>query len=389
MKILYFFELYVGNLLKYYNYLKKKELERIRQILKKQFKSQSVNIEFYCINQNNNFLERNIYRNSFKSILGEHLNIERELYKKYINDAFSEIKHHYEDLTKPKLPKINTLWNILEADIKRDLHYYLEKMIFIDSIIKRENPALIVISQNSPHIIKTLVTQIKYPKNKILFLRSKVNNLFLRINDFTLFFYELYFMLKRIIKFGRKDKKNNDSSLNDDPLIGICQPSSYLYTAIEPVYKELINQKANVKVFGSKAIIHPLTYNQLIKDLKYHCLVKTQTKSFLKKFWKSKQYFNKNFRYVAGKFKDSFLYILKNRLKLKLTKIIHAIENIENEIKSFNYKVIVILNEFGPVGKIICLVCQKYNIPVYFTPSVGIPNDGSEITPYLSDMINV
>ncbi|KKL97210.1 hypothetical protein LCGC14_1836780, partial [marine sediment metagenome] len=72
-----------------------------------------------------------------------------------------------------------------------------------------------------------------------------------------------------------------------------------------------------------------------------------------------------------------------------LRKIINLLDLIENEIKSSNYKVIVILNEFGEVGKLICLVSKKNNIPVYFTPCVGIPNDGSEITPYMSDIINV
>ena len=390
MKILYFFELYEGNLIKYYNFLKKKELERIRYILKKQINKKNLKIEFYCLNKDNEFLKKYRYEDSIKSILSEYLNIERKSYKKIVDQALIEIKRFYENLTKPNLPKTKDILNILEYAIKHNLHDYLEQIIFIDSIIKRKNPKLILISQSSPHIIKTFVNRTKYPIKKILFFKSKLNNLFFKINDIVSFFYEIYYKLKILKKSRIKIKKIYDLKHNDHPLIGICPPNLYLSSAIEPVYKELINQKINVKVFENRIlIIFPFVSNPSFKDLKYQYITFIRVKLFLNKLWNSKKYIDKLFRFIDNNFKDSFHYILKYELKLNLVKKIYRIKNIENEVKSFNYKVIVILNEFGPVGKIICMVCKKYDIPVYFTSSVGIPNDGSEITPYFCDMINV
>ncbi len=378
--------MYEGNLLKYYNYLKKKELERIKNKLKKQFNNQSVKIEFYCINKDIGFLEKSRYGKYIKSILSEPLNIERKIYNKIVEQAFLEIKNLYYNLIKPKLPKINAIWNILEDNIKLDLHIFLEQIIFIDSIIKRETPTLVVIAKDSPYFIKPLLNRIKYPIKFFFLFKSNFNHFFLKINNFILFFYEIYLKLKTLkiktfFKIRTKSKRFVDFKYNDDPLIGICLPNKYLYSAIKPIYKELINQNANVRTFQSSLLEYFLFPKPSFKDFKYYL--------FLKKFWKSKRYNNKLFGYINDDFKDIMLYILKNRLKLKLKSIIYVISLIENEIKFFNYKVIVILNEFGLVGKIICLVCKKYNIPVYFTPSVGIPNTGSEITPYMSDMINV
>ncbi len=386
MKILYFFELFEGNLLKYYNFLKKKELKRIRYSLKKQYNKHPLKIEFYCLNKDIGFLEKNGYGNSIKSILSEPLNIERKLYNKIVDQTFIEIKQFYENLTKPRLPKINAIWNIFEEDIKHDLHVHLEQIIYINFIIKRENPELVVITQNSPPFIKTFVNRSTCPLEKTLFFKSKYNHIFLKINDYLSFFFEIFlqlkkFKLKTLVKNRKKNKKISDFKHNDDPLIGICLPNSYLCSAIEPIYKELVNQKVNVKAFKSNPFEYFLVPKPSLKDFKY--------KLFLKKFWKSKHYVNKILRYINDDFKDALLYILRNILKMKLINVIYVINLIENNFKPFNYKVMVILNEFGPVGKIICLTCKKYNIPVYFTPSVGIPNDGSEITPYISDMINV
>jgi len=402
MKILYFFELYEGNLIKYYNFLKKKELERIRYFLKKKFNKENLKIEFYCLNKDNEFLKKNRYEDSIKSILSEYLNIERKSYKKIVDQALIEIKRFFESLTKPNLPKTKNILNILEYTIKHNLHEYLEQIIFIDSIIKRKKPKLILISQSSPHIIKTFVNRTKYPIKKILFFKSKLNNLFFKIKDIISFFYGIFYKILK--KFRIKIKKIYDLKHNDFPLIGICPPSFYLSSAIEPVYKELINQKINVKIFENRILIRfPFvsnpsfkelkyqytTFYPSFKELKYQYITFIRVNLFLNKLWKSKKYIDKLFRFIDNNFKDSFHYILKYELKLNLDKNIYRIKNIENEVKSFNYKVIVILNEFEPVGKIICMVCKKYNIPVYFTSSVGIPNDGSEITPYLCDMINV
>jgi len=69
--------------------------------------------------------------------------------------------------------------------------------------------------------------------------------------------------------------------------------------------------------------------------------------------------------------------------------MIYIIKKFRIEIESSNYRVIIILNEFGPEGKIAFYVSKESQIPVYFIPYCGIPRRESDVTPYLSDIICV
>lgn len=156
MKILFVFKFYEGNLQKYYNKLKILELLKAKSLLQKRIMPKDLDIAFYCLNKEENFIKKNNFDYIIKSLLNEYLYIERKEYRKLVQSVLSEIKISFEKLTKPHLPNFNIMLSILEAEIKHTLHDYIEQLIFLDSIFFRENFDFILISLKENHLIKSL-----------------------------------------------------------------------------------------------------------------------------------------------------------------------------------------------------------------------------------------
>lgn len=385
MKLLYFFDLQEGNFHNFYNFLKKIEIKKGISVLKNFYNiDDDIKVQLYCLNKDLNYLKKNRYNSSINYALNEYLKINREDYKKLIQFVWMRVKNFYEKLTKRDFYKLNYFWNITESYIKYDLTNLFEKIEFIKSIIKRENPDFILLMQGNSFLYKILTFELEFMKGKFLFLKSKVNKIFRKLNLIInlilrlLAYIKFFFTHKN--EFKKEKIKNYDNQLN---YIGVCCPKDSFWSAIHPIYQELINKKVNVKIFGRNII--KSYYNLNFKNLKFKILTFIRVFSF----WKDRKIRTKIIKIFKEPIKEFAFFYLKDFFLRYITKVVYWQIRIENEIKLRNYKIILILNEFGPIGKLICIKCNKYQIPVYFTPYVGIPQIGSEITPYLSNIINV
>ncbi len=108
-----------------------------------------------------------------------------------------------------------------------------------------------------------------------------------------------------------------------------------------------------------------------------------------KHFFENSQNKNEIIKYIKPSLKDYFFNMLIEIFLEEIIRILYIIEAMGNLIKSSNFKVIVILNEFGPEGKITYYISNNFGIPVYFIPYCGIPRRESDVTPHLSDIICV
>jgi hypothetical protein len=94
-------------------------------------------------------------------------------------------------------------------------------------------------------------------------------------------------------------------------------------------------------------------------------------------------------RNLEPELKDPIFYILRELFFNRIIEILYWYDSIKKEINNRNYKLIIIGNEFYAEVKTFYFICKKYQIPMYFIPTVGIPDDGSEVTPYYCDFITV
>lgn len=384
MKLLYFFDLQEGNFHNFYNFLKKIELKRGISVLKNFYHiDDEIEVRFYCLNKDLNYLKKNKYNSSINYVINEYLKIDREQFRKLIRDVWKRVNNFYEKLIKGDFSKLNDFWNITESYIKTDLTYLFEKIEFIKSIIKRENPDFIVLMQEHSYLYKILTFELEFVKDKFLFLNTKVNKIFRKsdlIIDLTFrFLFHLKYFFTQKNEFEKVLVKKYQNHLN---YIGICCLKDSFWSTIQPIYQELINQKVNVKIFGRNIIKSYYSLN--FKRFKFKLL--TFIRVFL--FWKEHKIRIKLIKNFKEPIKEFAFFYLNNFFFKYIIKVIYWQIRTENEIKVRNYKIILILNEYGPIGKIISIKCQKYQIPVYFTPYVGIPQFGSYVTPYFCDIIN-
>ena len=296
MKILYFFDIYDfginENILeKFYNYLKKSEINKINSVLKKKYKNYDLTIQIYCLykennyliqklNKESNYLKKNEYDPSIKSTLNEYLNIERICYKRIIAKVWYNTKDFYKKLLSTDFIKLNYFWKIYEYYIKREIEAYFEQVEFITSIVNREKPDIVLLSQRELNFFKLLIHKINFPLNKIFFTRNKLNIFFHRINKLVniirkishklrnLFFsLNIYRIIKRIysVQIINHRNKGARSHTKKKAFIGISLPTTYYLKGIEPIYKELKNEHINIRILDDSIFRYNLSLNDSIR----------------------------------------------------------------------------------------------------------------------------
>ena len=160
MKVLYFFDILEGNFMKYYIKLKKKEVEGKISSLRQRYKE--IKISAYCLNKEKFFLSSKNFNESINSVLNEFLHIERNTYNNLVNSVWSNVKKSFENLTKNRLNVLNNFWSIMEYKITEEFLFAFEKFEFIKSIIIRESPDIIFISQKDRYFYKSLINYFSF-----------------------------------------------------------------------------------------------------------------------------------------------------------------------------------------------------------------------------------
>ena len=384
MKILLFFDLWKGDFSSCYNFLKKIELKRAISLIKNFIDRNGIEVQLYCLNKDKTYLKKYGYLSSIEYVLNERLNINRKDYKKLIEFVWNRVSTFYDILISTPVISLNKFWKINESYIKYELINYFEKIEFIKSIIQRETPHYFFLMQDKNFLSKILTNELKFPKLNFYFLKSKIDLIFKRIHRFSNIIIKLYLSLKNFIKKKWRVKEEINEQISDKLIdIGIGIPNKNGINAILPIYKELNKQKIKVKIFGGEILNSFFQSNFNRFKLKLLTLIRIVL------LWKNNKSKLNIIKYFQIPIKKFAFYYLKNFYTNNILKISYWYLKIKQEIITNSYKVILIVNEFGPLGKLICLICRKHNIPVYFTPLVGIVQIGPGVTPYFCDKINV
>jgi len=385
MKVLFFFDILEGNFLKYYIKLKKKEVEEKIESLRHIYKG--VKISVYCLNKGKFFLCSKNFNESINSVLNEYFHIERNTYNDLVNSVWSNVKKSFENLTKNRLNVLNNFWSIMEYKITTEFMYIFEKIEFIKSIIKRENPDIIYISQKDKYFYKFLKKELNLTNIKFLFLKSQIDYLYHNINGFITRIYEFLIDFKNVLSFEFKYRKRRRLKPDDKCYIGISAPGNIVYS-IDLI--SLTNQlkRENIKYKYIRGIYDIVP---TFRNMKFKYALLCYLKFNFKHFFENSQNKNENkiIRYIKPSLKEYALVCLKDIFFNEIIRMIYIMKMFRMEIESSSYKVIIILNEFGPEGKIVYYVNKNYGIPVYFIPYCGIPRRESDVTPHLSDYICV
>ena len=383
MKVLYFFDILEGNFLKYYIKLKKKEVEEKIESLRHIYKG--IKMSVYCLNKGKFFLCSKNFNESINSVLNEYFHIERNTYNDLVNSVWSNVKNSFENLTKNRLNVLNNFWSIMEYKITTEFMYVFEKIEFIKSIIKRENPDIIYISQKDKYFYKFLKKELNLTNIKFLFLKSQIDYLYHKINGFITRIYEFLIDFKNVLSFEFKSRKRRKLKPDDKCYIGISAPGNLIYS-IDLI--SLTNQlkRENIKYKYIRGIYDIVP---TFRNMKFKYALLCYLKFNFKHFFENSRNKNEIIKYINFSLKDYFFNMLIEIFLEEIIRILYIIEAMGNLIKSSNFKVIVILNEFGPEGKITYYISNNYGIPVYFIPYCGIPRRESDVTPHLSDIICV
>lgn len=383
MKVLYFFDILEGNFMKCYIKLKKKEIEEkiasLRQIYK------GIKISVYCLNKEKFFLCSKNFNESLNSVLNEYFRIERNTYNDLVNSVWSNVKKSFENLTKNRLNVLNNFWSIFEYKITTEFIYVFEKFEFIKSIIKREKPDIIYISQKDKYFYKFLKKELNLTNIKFLFLKSQIDYLYHKINSLSTRIYEFLIDFKNFLSLEFKSRKRRRLKPDDNCYIGISVPGSY-DDSIDLISVTNQLERENIKYNYIRGIydIAPT-----FKNMKFKWALFCHLKFNFNRLFEKSNKKNEIIRYIRPSLKEYTLACLKDIFFNELIRIIYVIEAYSNVIESSDYKVIIILNEFGEIGKITNYLGNKYGIQIYFIPYCGIPRRESDVTPHLSDIICV
>lgn len=383
MKILIFFDIFLSKKAKYYRFLKNQEIMKLVSLLKKKYKGNKPLVHLFCLNKSYEALYRKGYNSSFKSVINEYMNIEREKYQINVEKIWLKIKQFYNNLLKSKYKRLNHFWTILESEIKYDLNYLFPKIDFIKSIIERENPTHIVFLQKDLNLFECIEKDIKIDNLKKSFYKSKIDRLFYLFDKISLFFYNILHDLRSIFKnINIKPKYQNFQKHYD---VGIILPKLYLLGGMGLLNKYMKENKISYKRIGPELF----KYNPTITDFKFQYMTRIRLKLKFKRFWKNKKFKQELVKDLKKSIQNIGFNVLKNIFFEIIPQISYWQKTIEKELELNNYKMIITFNEFFPESRITYFLCKKHGIKTFFLPHVGIPNDGSEITPSLSDIIYV
>ena len=380
MKILYFFNIFDGKLKRLYKKIKGREITGFISYLRKTYAEQEVEFLSYCLNQDLNYLRSNGFNPTINSVLNEYLNIDIEIHKKLVDSIWAKIKDLFHKIVSTDFKQLNYFWKILEFYIKRDITNFLEQVEFIISIIEREKPDLVIISEFNPFLFKIFRNKNDELKVKILFSRSKIDKIFYNLNKFVKFCMELLSRMSNIVIYKMKGmQKKAQKSKERERFIGFSYPRDYFFSAVEPVYEELRRHKINVVKYG------PIFFNfkTTFEDFKYLYSNWIRLNRIFKKYWRRDKFKQRITQNLPSDFKEIIYHILESTFFEFLIRSIYWHKNLEREIKNRDFKVMVILTEYYPEGRTVFYTFNKYKIPIYFIPHAGIPQRGEDITPYL------
>ena len=383
MKILIFFDIFLSKKAKYYRFLKNQEIMKLVSLLKKKYKGNNPLIHLFCLNRSYESLYRNGYNSSFKSVINEYMNIEREKYQLNVEKIWLKIKQFYNNLLKSKYKRLNHFWTILESEIKYDLNYLFQRIDFIKSVIERENPTHIVFLQKDLNLFECIEKDIKIDNLKKSFYKSKVDIVFHLFGKISLFFYNFLRDFGAIFKNINIKPKNQNFQRHYD--VGIILPRLYLLGGIGLLNKYMKENRISYKRIGPKLF----KYKPTITDFKFKYITRIRLKLKFKRFWKNIKFKQELVKELKRSIQNIGFNILKNIFFEIIPQILYWQKTIEKEFELNNYKMTITFNEFFPESCITYFLCKKHDIKTFFLPHVGIPNDGSEITPSLSDIIYV
>ncbi len=383
MKVLYFFDILEGNFMKYYIKLKKKEVEGKISSLRQRYKE--IKISAYCLNKEKFFLSSKNFNESINSVLNEFLHIERNTYNNLVNSVWSNVKKSFENLTKNRLNVLNNFWSIMEFKITKEFLFAFEKFEFIKSIIIRESPDIIFISQKDRYFYKFLKKELNLTNIKFLFLKSQINYFYNKIKNLSSRIYELLKDFKNTLSIEFRSRKRRKSKPDDECYIGISAPGNNGYISdLKSVTDQL--ERENIKYLYIRGIFD---IAPTFKNMKFKWALFCHLKLNFKQLFENSNNKNEIIKHIKPSLKKYTFNILKKIFLSEIIRMIYIIKTFSNVIESSNFKVVIILNEFGPEGKIVYYACKKYGILVYFIPQYGIPRRESDVTPYLSDIICV
>lgn len=383
MKILIFFDIFLSKKARYYRFLKNLEITKLVSLLKKKYQGNNPLIHLFCLNISYESLYGNGYNSSFKSVVDEYMNIEREKYQINVEKIWLKIKQFYNNLLKSKYKRLNHFWKILESEIKYDLNYLFQRIYFIKSVIERENPTHIVFLQKDLNLFECIEKEIKIDNLKKSFYKSKVDIAFHLFGKISLFFYNFLKDLVTIFKnINIKPKYQNFQRHYD---VGIILPRLYLLRGIGLLNKYMKENRISYKRIGPELF----KYKPTITDFKFKYITRIRLKLKFRKLWKNTKFKQELVKELKRSIQNIGFNILKNIFFEIIPQILYWQKTIEKEFELNNYKMTITFNEFFLESRITYFLCKKHDIKTFFLPHVGIPNNGSEITPSLSDIIFV
>lgn len=387
MKILYFFDYIKYDHSKFDYILKRFEIKKTINYLKNRFKNQDLTIQIYFLSLNKVFDPQKvkIFKSNITPVFFEFLNIEREIYKNKVELIISKANNIYDKIINTKLSKLNHYWKILNYVTKVFIFNFLEIVEFIESIVKRETPDLIIISQKNPYISKILARRLNFPLNKLFFLKSNFDSFFYYKFKFlkllSQFFGDIFFLLKHLLMRNHNLKSNSKLNKYD---IGIILPHPYLSKGIKEINK-VLKKKIEIKILNSSFF----NYKPNIRDFTFHYINKLNLSVKFRKYWKSAIIKKKITKNIKKEYRDIVFDILRVNFFEYMIPIMYWYECIEKELKSQKYKLMITCNEYFRETKTFYYFCKKHQIPTFFIPHVGIPQLKYEITPHSSDLIIV
>lgn len=388
MKVLYFFDILEGNLMKLYLKFKKKEVREIIKHLRQVNKG--ILLSVYCLNKGNNYLSSINFSENINSVLTEYFNIEKKTYNNLVNTVWSNVRIFFKNLTKNRFKVLNYFWNILEYRITTKVMGIFEKLEFIKSIIIRENPDIIYFSEKDRFFYEFLKRELNLIDVKIIFLKSQINSIYHKINNFLVVMHKFINYLKydyvglksALVRTFRKENQKKD---NNQCYIAISAPGNYYYSKeLSSLTTQLKKNRIKYDLFRNVYDIPPT-----FQKIKFKWALLFYIEFNIKHLFKKSRNKNEIVKYIRPSLKEFAFFMLRDTFFYEIKKMIYIIKAFTLKIESSNYKVFIMINEFGAPGKIAYYVASKHGIPVYFIPYCGIPRRESDVTPYLSDFICV
>ena len=361
--------------------MKKKEIETNLISIKKL--NRRIKLGIYCLNRGDSFLKK--FNKNINSVLTEYNNIERNTYNNLVSSVWSDVKDSFENLTKANLKTLNYFWSIMEYEITKQFIETFEKLEFIKSIINREKPDIIYFSLKDKSYYEFLKKELKFNNIKVLFFKSQIDFFFHKISSFSKNIYDLFIDITHALFRIFKSKNTRLEKNDENCFIGISAPGNYYYSKeLLAILDELKSNNIKYNLFRGLYDIQPF-----FRDIKFKWAIFFHIKFNIKHLFENSYNKKRIVRFLLPSLRDYAFNLLKDVFLNQIIRMIYIIKKFRIEIKSSNYRVIIILNEFGPEGKIAFHVSKESQIPVYFIPYCGIPRRESDVTPYLSDIICV